>query len=181
LPATHLTTPSLRKLYETKLTIVALLCISGSALAEEKHHVSYKTSAANTKYAQQLNVAAGDAAGHIVRVWDLTRNHRDESIMINGIKLVEESARGLTDITDGNGSAVFYSVYAMENGDKFFARSTQASTGDAGTITAIAAGPITGGTGKFTNIRGVVKAAVKFNVTSGFNEGTSDIDYSMGE
>jgi hypothetical protein len=60
-------------------------------------------------------------------------------------------------------------------------RSTQASTGDAGTVTAIAAGPITGGTGKFANIHGVVKAAVKFNVTSGFNEGITDIDYSMGE
>ena len=163
------------------LTVVALLCISGSALAEEKHHVSYKTSAANTKYNQQLNVAAGDASGHIVRVFDLTRNHRDASIMVNGIKLVEESARGITDVVDGNGSAVFYSVFTMENGDKFFARSTQASTGDAGTVTAIAAGPITGGTGKFANIHGVVKAAVKFNVTSGFNEGTGEIDYSIGE
>ena len=111
------------------LTVVALLCISGSALTEEKHHVSYKTSAANTKYNQQLNVAAGDASGHIVRVFDLTRNHRDASIMVNGIKLVEESARGITDVVDGNGSAVFYSVFTMENGDKCFARSTSGEHG----------------------------------------------------
>jgi len=168
------------------LTTIALVCLTvalpaGLAVAQQKQHVSYKTSASNTKYVQQLNVNAGDAPSHIVRVFDLTRNHHDDSISINGIKLVEETARGVTDIIDGNGSAVFYSVFTMENGDKFFARSVQASTGEAGTITAIAAGPITGGTGKFEKIHGVVKTAVKFNVTSGFNEGTTDIDYSIGE
>jgi hypothetical protein len=111
------------------LTIVALLCISGSALADEKHHVSYKTSAANTKYTQQLNVPAGDVPGHIVRVFDLTRDHRAESIMINGIKLVDDTARGITDIIDGNGSAVFYSVFTMENGDKFFASGSNLTLG----------------------------------------------------
>ena len=168
------------------LTPMAFLCLAlvlpaGSAVAQQKQHVSYKTSAANTKYAQQLNVDAGDAPGHIVRVWDLTRNHRENPPIINGIKLVEETARGITDVIDGNGTATFYSVFTMENGDKIFARSVQASTGDSGTITAIAAGPITGGTGKFEQIHGVVKFAVKFNVTSGFNEGQADIDYWIGK
>lgn len=159
----------------------ALVLSAGSAVAQQKQHVSYKTSAANTKYNQQLNVDAGDAPGHIVRVWDLTRNHRDNPPVINGTKLVEETARGITDIIDGNGTATFYTVFTMENGDKIFARSVQASTSDSGTITAIAAGPITGGTGKFEQIHGVVKFAVKFNVTSGFNEGQADIDYWIGK
>ena len=149
------------------------------ALAEETQHVSYKTSAGNTKYVQQLNVEAGDIPGHIVRLFDIVRNHRENPSMINGVKMLEETGRGYTDIINGNGSTVVYSVYTLENGDKFFARATQVSTGAPdGTITAIGTGPITGGTGRLEKIHGVVKFAVKFNVTSGFNEGTTEIDYT---
>ena len=165
----------------TALLFLGVALPTDSAVAQQKQHVSYKTSAANSKYVQQLNVDAGDVPGHIVRVFDLTRDHRDNSPVINGIKLVEETTRGLTDIIDGNGVATLYSVFIMENGDKFFARSVQVSTGESGTITAIATGPITGGTGKFEQIHGIVKFSVKFNVTSGFNEGEADIDYSIGK
>jgi hypothetical protein len=163
------------------ITAMTLALPLGGAIAQEKQRVSYKTSAANTKYMQQLNVDAGDTPGHIVRVWDLTRNHRDASIIINGVKLVEDTARGITDIIDGNGTATFYSVFIMENGDKFFARSVQSSTGESGTITLLAAGPITGGTGKFEQIHGVVKSSGKFNVTSGFNEVEATIEYWIGK
>jgi hypothetical protein len=150
------------------------------ALADETTHVSYKTSAGSAKYVQQLNVDVGDIPGHIVRVFDLSRNHRENSPVINGVKMMEETARGLTDIINGNGSTVVYTVYTMENGDKFFSRATQVSTGAPdGTITAVGTGPITGGTGHLENIHGIVKFAVKFNVTSGFNEGTTDIGYSI--
>jgi hypothetical protein len=171
-----------RSITLTLPTMVLFLGVAlpgGSAVAQQKQHVSYRTSAANSRYVQQLNVEAGDTPGHIVRVFDLTRNHRDDPPVINGIKLVEETTRGITDIIDGNGVATFYSVFIMENGDKFFARSAQVSTGESGTITAVATGPITGGTGKFEQMHGIVKFLVKFNATSGFNEGQADIDYSI--
>jgi hypothetical protein len=165
------------------LTTMALLslAIALPAVAQLKQHVSYKTSAANTKYVQQLNVDAGDMPGHIVRVFDLTRNHRDNPPVINGIKLVEDTARGITDISDGNGVATFYSVFIMENGDRFFARSSQVSQGESGKIVAVATGPITGGTGTFEQIHGIVTFSVKFDTTSGFNEGQADIDYAIGK
>jgi hypothetical protein len=149
------------------------------ALADEHQHVSYKVPAANSKYIQQLNVDAGDIPGHIVRIFDLVRNHRENPPVVNGAKIVEETARGLTDIINGNGSSVVYSVFITENGDKFFARLTQVSTGEGGNVSAVATGPITGGTGKFEKIHGLVKLVVKFNVTNGFNEGTEDIDYTI--
>lgn len=161
--------------------LTASFCVIAlPALAEEVQHVSFKTSAANTKYVQQLNVDAGDIPGHIVRLFDILRNHRENPSMINGLKLQEETGRGYTDIINGNGSTVVYSVYTMENGDKFFARATQVSTGAPdGTISAIGTGPITGGTGRLAKIHGVVKFAVKFNVTTGFNEGSTEIDYTV--
>jgi hypothetical protein len=161
--------------------LTASLCLTVlPALADEIQHVTYKTSAGSTKYVQQLNVDAGDVPGHIVRVFDLLRSHREAPPIINGMKMVEESARGLTDIISGNGNTVFYSVYTMENGDKFFSRATQVSTGAPdGTITAVATGPITGGTGRLEKIHGIVKFAVKFNVTSGFNEGNAEIAYTI--
>src|SRR5215472_754320 len=106
--------------------ISACLIAAGLALAaiqayaQQAQHVSYKTSAENTKYAQQLNVDAGDVANHIVRVFDLHRTH-PSGPTINGLKLVEEFARGTTDVIDNNGTSTVYSTYVMENGDKFFA------------------------------------------------------------
>ena len=48
---------------------------AGNASAQEMKHVSYKTSAANSKYVQQLNIDAGDVPKHIVRVWSIIRDH----------------------------------------------------------------------------------------------------------
>ena len=102
-------------------------------------------------------------------------------MVVNGVKIVEETARGTTDIIDGNGTATFYMVFTGENGDKMYARMSQVSTGEGGKISATATGPITGGTGAFEHVKGIVRNAVKFDVTSGFNEGTADIDYSVAK
>jgi hypothetical protein len=40
--------------------------------------------------------------------------------MINGVRLIEEFARGAIDVTDNDGTTVGYGVYVMENGDRFF-------------------------------------------------------------
>src|SRR5580704_1833275 len=40
--------------------------------------------------------------------------------VINGLRLVEEWDRGITDYVDANGSGTIYSTYLMKNGDKCF-------------------------------------------------------------
>jgi hypothetical protein len=166
---------------------IATLCFvlaplaSGTA-AEQAQRVSYKTSAENAKYAQQLNVEAGDVPNHIVRVFDLRRIHPASTApVVNGLKIVEEWVRGTTDIIDGNGSSAVYGVYVMENGDKFFARIAQVNQSKSGKITAVGSGPITGGTGKLAEIHGSVQYIVNFDVKSGFNEGQTDIEYAIGK
>jgi hypothetical protein len=51
------------------------LCATGIAAAQEKQRISYKVSAANTKYTQQLFIDVGDAPGHQVRVFELHRTY----------------------------------------------------------------------------------------------------------
>jgi hypothetical protein len=163
------------------LAIALLSVVLGtSALAQQRQHVTYKTSAENAKYVQQLNVDAGDAPNHIVRIFDLHRTHPNGPVL-NGLKLVDETARGTTDITDGNGTSVVYEVYTMENGDQFFAKLAQVNQKSGDKISATGIGPITGGTGKFADMHGTIHFVVNFDVKSGFNEGQTDIDYVIGK
>lgn len=159
--------------------LLATALPTGNALAQEKQHVSYKTSAENTEV-HATNVDVGDVPNHVVRVFDVHRTHRNGP-MINGGRLVEEFARGTTDVTDSNGTSVGYGVYVMENGDRFFARFTQVNKTSSGKIAATGVGPITGGTGKLADIHGFVQFVVNFDVKSGFNEQQTDIDYTIGK
>jgi hypothetical protein len=58
---------------------------------------------------------------------------------------------------DGNGPDPLYIVYVMENGDKFFARTDGVVQNASGKRTATQVGSITGGTGKFAAIHGIVR------------------------
>lgn len=81
-------------------------------------NTSYKSTSENTEV-HATNVDVGDVPNHIVRVLDVHRSHRNGP-MINGSRLVEEFARGTTDVTDNSGTSVGYTVFVMENGDNFF-------------------------------------------------------------
>jgi hypothetical protein len=169
------------------LTTMALLCWAfalpaDNAVAQQKQQVSYKASAENSKYTQQLTVNVGDIPNHIVRVFELHRTFPNNAPVINGLKLVEEWDRGTAELIDGNGSAPQYIVYVMENGDMFFARiASLAQSTSEGKLTATTVGYITGGTGKFAAIQGTVRASVNFDYKTGFNENQVDIEYSIGK
>jgi hypothetical protein len=168
------------------LTMTALaICLiwtfpTSGAIAQEKQTVSYRTTAETSKYTQQLNLTAGDIPNHVVRAFELHRVPSNPAV-INGVKLVEDNNWGLTDLVDGNGSATVYSVYSMENGDKFFARAALVIENSGGKLTATQVGRITGGTGKLSGIQGSTRVVTHFDIHSGFNEAQTDIEYSLGK
>ena len=167
------------------LVAAAFLCVSAfmsaeNAIAQQMQQISYSASPENSTYLQQLNIDAGDTPKHIVRVFELHRVPTPVPL-INGLRLVEDWIRGLTDVTDGNGSSTVYGVFALENGDRFFARLAQVNQNAAGKISATAVGPITGGTGTLAEIHGVVRLSANFDVKSGFNKGQTDIEFSIGK
>jgi hypothetical protein len=162
-------------------TIALLSCAvavpTNHAVAQEKQHVSFKSPAESSKYTQQLNVDVGDAPNHIVRVFEIHHTYANDAPIINGLKLVESWERATGDRFDGNGDGTDYLVFVMENGDKFFARMSLAVQNVAGKLSATNVGHITGGTGKFAGMQGIVRGAANFNYTTGFNENQTDIEY----
>jgi hypothetical protein len=168
------------------LTTLAPLCLAlavpaGYAVAQEKQHVSYKTSAENSKYTQQQNIDVGDVPNHIVRSYELHKTFASNAPVINGLKVVEEWNRGLADLVGGNGSGSQHTVWVMENGDKLFARSATVVQNVSGKLTATQVGYITGGTGKLAGAQGNLRLVVNFDTKSGFNESQEDIEYSIGK
>jgi hypothetical protein len=162
-------------------TCLICLCATDIAVAQEKQKVSFKTGSENAKYTQQLFIDAGDVPGHQVRAFELHWTFPSDPPVINGVKLTEAWARAASDYTDGNGPAAGYFVYVLENGDKFFARWTLAAqkSSDSGKSIATLVGTITGGTGKFSSIRGLVRQVSTFDPKAGFNESQWEVEYNM--
>ena len=106
--------------------------------------------------------------------------------MINGIKLKEQWTRGVSDYIDTNGTAFNYNIFVMENGDKFFVRTSvlaQNNSKPDGSKQSVATstGFITGGTGKLAGITGFVRSVNVFDPKAGLNEGQTEIEYSVGK
>jgi hypothetical protein len=168
------------------LTIIALLSLmfalpAGNAVAQQKQHMSFKAPAENSKYTQQLNVDVGDVPNHTVRVFEIHRTFPNGAPVINGLRLVEEWDRGIADLIDGNGSATQYLVFVMENGDRLFARTANVVQSTSGKLTVTVVGYITGGTGKFATIQGIVRTVGNFDYKTGFTENQTDIEYTVGK
>ena len=169
------------------LTTMALLCSAvwlpaGSALAQQRQHVSYKVGAENSRYTQQQNVDIRDVPNHLLRIFDIHRTFPNEAPVVNGLKIVEVWNSGTADRINGVGPLTEYDVYVAGEGDKFFCRingmSQQVSPGR---FTVTAFGPVTGGTGKFTGIEGTMRAFATFEPATGLNEAQVDLEYSIGK
>jgi hypothetical protein len=154
---------------------------SANVLAQQKQQVSFKVPAENTKYTQQLNVDVGDASNHIVGVLEIHYAFPNNAPVINGLKVVEGWARGFRDYIDGNGPNPLYYVFVMENGDKFFARTAGVVQRNPEKLAATGVGYITGGTGKFAGMQGIIRSSANFDFKTGFNESQTDIEYSIGK
>jgi hypothetical protein len=151
-----------------------------TASAQQLQKVSFKAPAENSKYALQQNVDVGDAANHIVRLYDVRRTYPTNPPVIGGLKVAESADRGIADYNGGNGNSTFYAVYTMENGDKFMVRASLVVQSASGKLTGMSSGVITGGTGKLSGIRGIYRGAVNFDPTTGFNEATVEFEYTVG-
>jgi hypothetical protein len=168
-------------MYRTILCAAAALFIASQAVAQQKQQASFKVSAENVKFTQQLNIEVKDVPNHIVGTYEVhTTFPGSDAPVINGLKIVEQFSGGTRDRLDGNGSDNGYAVYVMENGDKFFARYIGQVQNNSGKFTDTAFGPITGGTGKLLGIQGTVKAVANFSF-SGFNDFQTVIEYSIGK
>ena len=77
----------------------------------------------------------------------------------------------------GNSKYTQQHVVAVGDADKVFARSDIVAATDAGKSATLAAGRITGGTGKFRNVRGIIRVASSPDPRSGLLGSAFEIDY----
>ncbi len=150
--------------------------------AQQKHKISGKTLAANSKYTRQHVINVEDVPGHQVRIFEIHRTFPKNPPVFEGVRTVEQWVRGISDYTDTNGRAVVYYIYVLENGDKVFARSnsvTQAIANPDGSKRSTATGvaTITAGTGKFLGIRGTIRSTTVIDPKAGFSEGQFEGEY----
>jgi len=151
--------------------------VAGSAVAQQKQRISFVLPPGNSKYTQQHVIEVGDVPEHKLRLYELQRTFPKDGPAFEGTRLAELWIRGIADFVEVNGLATVYSTYVFDNGDKFFVRSDLVAATEAGKSSTLAAGRITGGTGQFRNMRGVVRVASSPDPDSGLMRSAFDIDY----
>jgi hypothetical protein len=154
------------------------LCAATGAWAQQKQKVAYKVGAENTKYTQRHTIDVPDEPGHVIGVYEIHRVFAANPPEVNGVKLKETFTRGYSDFVSQNGLSVNYQVFIGENGDRFFAASRTMGQSDAsGKRSTISVGQISGGTGKFAGMKGMIRAQGASDGKRGFNETSTEIEY----
>jgi hypothetical protein len=155
---------------ESRLSLAALILTTGCMLsfaslnahAQEKIKYSFSGKAESSKYGQQHTIDVGDVPGHQLRVAELNVKYGADAPEFAGVKAVEIRTRLMSDYIDNSGRLTVYGVMHMANGDRIYQRQ------DGLTHTSVAADgsrktsfstvtTLTGGTGKFATIRGVLR------------------------
>ena len=95
---------------------------SGEALAQEKHKYYFKAPPGTSKFTQTHLLDVGDLPGHQMRIAELQSKFPGEAPTYGGVKVVEARTVIFSDYTNGNGTAFYYAVSTLENGDKIFQR-----------------------------------------------------------
>lgn len=158
--------------------LCSALLASSIALAQERHIVAFDAPASGNKYTQQHYLDVGDVPEHKLRLFELVRSYGGKDQTIEGVVLKEGVIRGTSDLTDMNGLGRAYVEYRMENGDKIFARgyflAHKLPNGDR--LKNMTELDITGGTGKFRGIRGVVRAETVSDYKT-YNQNRTEFEY----
>lgn len=154
------------------------------ASAQQKHTVSFDAPTASSHYTQQFSIDVGDAPGHQLRVFELQRKYGGDAPTIEGVRLKEAWIRGMTDFTEQNGPGSVYVVYSMANGDRIYARGSVTAHAVSGAdgkhaLKSLIVMTITGGTGKFLGVRGIVTGEILADPAAGTNANQTAMEYWM--
>ena len=133
------------------------------AWSQQKTALSYTVPAGATKYTQEHIIEVGDVPGHQVRVFELHYDDTLTGVAYGGVKGKESWIRGISDYTNGNGVANNHVVHILEDGSRIYSRASvlaQAGTNADGAkvLKFASVETLLGGTGRFSRIRGVLRA-----------------------
>jgi len=158
--------------------VALMVCSAPSAWAQGKQKITYTVTAENSKYTQRNVIDVGDEPGHQLTLFEIHRTFPGNAPVISGVKLKETFTRGYADYVNSNGLSVNYTVYMLDNGDKFYTHSSTMGQADAaGKRTTVGVGQILGGTGKFAAMKGLVRSTGVSDGKANFNETQTEIEF----
>ena len=143
-----------------------LFATSSTALAQQTYKFHFQAPAGfKNTYKQQHEIEVSDVPGHRIRVVEM---HADFSALgeaaptFAGVRAKEAYSYLSSDYTAGNGTAYGYAVTHLQNGDRIFSRfslmlHTQIGPDGKPISQFSQVGTLTGGTGKFKGIRGLLR------------------------
>jgi hypothetical protein len=175
--------PNVRKLFTLAIVTVCLSVGIRDGWAQQRNTISFETPAENSKYTQRLALDVGDFPGHQIRIFEVHRTYPKDGPRFAGVQLTESWSRGQADAVDGNGSVFSYLVYKLENGDEIFGKlsGTEQTVGQQleGRSNVVGNIILTGGTGKFRNIHGLLHFTSVVDPAKGFNDSKTEGEYSI--
>jgi hypothetical protein len=137
---------------------VLAVSLAMPAAAQQKQSISVNKTTADSRYTQEHIIDAGDVPGHQVRVYEISWTYKKGELAFDGVEVKEAWTRGMSDYTNGSGSATTYAIYVLEDGNKVFGKGTvntqTTSTDGSKTLKFSAVENLVGGTGRFAAIRG---------------------------
>ncbi|KHK59677.1 hypothetical protein PI86_07615 [Burkholderia sp. A9] len=161
-------------------TVVGAMMLGAyPAQAQQKSPISYQVSAGNSKYTDKHEIDVGDVPGHRMRVFQLHRTFPKDTAAFSGVPVKEQTTTGEAELPDG--PVVAYVVYTLANGDKIFGRyeGTGQYAGDR--LTVVGNTILTGGTGKFKTLRGLLHNSTIVQPSKDINETKAEGTYWMQE
>jgi hypothetical protein len=163
---------------------VVTLFFAGLASAQQKYPYNHSTAPQSSRYVQQHIIDVGDIPGHQVRILEVQRTYTTDNPVVMGTKVVESRTRGSSDYINGVGPAQGYEIWVLEDGNKIFQEwratsYTEATSTGSRRGTSHATIRLTGGTGRFATIRGVITNDVEFDTDpkTGYNRPVSKGEY----
>ena len=173
----------------TAVAFIAALILADVSWAQQRYLIEEKPEWSTSKYIQQHAIEVGDVPGHKVRILELQYLYNEQSqLAISGVKVKEVWSRGYSDYTNGKGRSWGYQVWHLADGSKVFldySGTTMAEPTATGSVRGSYHGVsrMTGGTGKFSRIRGTIADANDFDndPKTGYNRAESKGEYWFEE
>jgi hypothetical protein len=125
------------------------------------------------KYTQRNSLEVGDVAAHTINLSEIVTTYVGDkpAPTFSNVRVKESRTILTSDFTNNSGFSSGYRTYTMDNGDKIFIKTSLIlQTGPAADGKSVSfattVDTITGGTGKFKNIRGTLRSSNKTTVGS---------------
>lgn len=137
-----------------------------------------------SRYVKEHIIDAGDAPGHQLRIVEIEKDYTRNPPTVMGVKITKIRQWAFTNYTNGIGPVIYYETWSDGRGNTFFVEGTsetqsQITATGSRRGTSSGSGRITGGTGKFATIQGVLAGVTEFDSdpNNGYNRNNTRLEY----